>query len=65
MRFETKHGYFYEAVHKTAQKGKIWHRQRQGLPVGKNGVIYRAELTHIWICYRLPVGKVEDRGEFT
>lgn len=65
MRFNVKPGYFYEATYKTTQKGKIWRRQRQGLPIGKNGVIYRAELKYILIYYRLPVGKVKDRGKFT
>lgn len=62
MRFKAKQGYFYGVVYKTAQKGKIWRRQGQGLPVGKNRVIYWAGLKYIFIYYKLPVGKVKDRN---
>ena len=62
MRFKAKPGCFYETVYKTAQKGKIRRKQGQGLPVGKNRVIYWAGLKYIFIYYRLPVGKVKGRG---
>lgn len=36
-------------------KDKVHHQEKQ---------IYYAGLKYIFIYYRLPVGRVEDRGEF-
>ena len=64
MHFKAKQGYFYKVAHKTAQKGKIWRRQGQSLPVGKNRAIYRARLKYILIYYKLPVGKLVGEVKF-